>query len=102
MRAPGLTAQWHRLPHPLRWVGAAIVGGTLITVGVVLLVLPGPGLVLIALGVAVLATEFAWAEAVLQRMKKAGTAAADTARKAINRRRAPEKPELPGSGDSRP
>ena len=102
MKAAGLTAQWHRLPHPLRWVGAAIVGGTLITVGVVLLVLPGPGLVLIALGVAVLATEFAWAEAVLTRMKKAGSAAAETARKAMNRRRASDPPALPSSGDSSP
>ena len=102
MKAAGLTAQWRRLPHPMRWVGAALVGGTLIAVGVVLLVLPGPGLVLIALGVAVLATEFAWAESILERMKKAGTAAADTARRAINRRRGGEPAEpaaLPPSGD---
>lgn len=99
MKAVGLNAQWRRLPHPMRWVGVALVGGTLIAVGVVLLVLPGPGLVLIALGVAVLATEFAWAESILERMKKAGTAAADTARRAINRRRGAERAELPPSGD---
>ena len=78
-------AQWRRLPHPLRWLGVAIVGGTLIVVGVILLVLPGPGLVLIALGLVVLASEFAWAEAILQRMKKSGTAALGSARRALSR-----------------
>jgi uncharacterized protein (TIGR02611 family) len=81
-----LLRQWRRLPHPLRWAGVAAVGGTLIVVGVVLLVLPGPGLVLIALGVAVLATEFAWAESILHRMKAAGSAAADGAKRMLNRR----------------
>lgn len=102
MKAASVTAQWRRLPHPMRWVGAAIVGGTLIAVGVVLLVLPGPGLLLIALGVAVLASEFAWAETILQRMKKAGSAAADAARRAVDRRRGTEpaaQAELPPSGD---
>ena len=100
MRATGLTTQWRRLPHPLRWLGVALVGGTLIAVGVVLLVLPGPGLVLIALGVAVLASEFAWAEAVLDRMKRTGSAAADGARRAIARRRGASPAELPPSGDA--
>ncbi len=78
-------AQWRRLPHPLRWLGVAIVGGTLIAVGVILLVLPGPGLVFIALGLVVLASEFAWAETILQRMKRGGSAALGTARRAFAR-----------------
>lgn len=41
-------------------VGA--VGGVLALTGVALLVLPGPGFVLVATGLAVLATKFAWAE----------------------------------------
>ena len=76
MSRESVLAQWRRLPHPVRWLGVAAVGGTLIVVGVILLVLPGPGLVLIALGVAVLATEFAWAETVLLKMKRTGSAAA--------------------------
>jgi uncharacterized protein (TIGR02611 family) len=85
MTRESLLAQWRRLPHPVRWIGVALVGGTLIVVGVILLVLPGPGLVLIALGVAVLATEFAWAEAVLHRMKNAGSAAVQQARRVARR-----------------
>ena len=86
MSRESLLQKWKRLPHPLRWVGAAVVGGTLIAVGVVLLVLPGPGLLLIAMGVAVLATEFAWAEATLHRMKRAGSAAVDKAKQVVSRK----------------
>ncbi len=87
MTRESVLAQWRRLPHPVRWLGVAAVGGTLIVVGVILLVLPGPGLVLIALGVAVLATEFAWAETVLLKMKRTGSAAADGAKRVIAKRR---------------
>jgi uncharacterized protein (TIGR02611 family) len=89
MSRESVLTQWRRLPHPVRWIGVATVGTTLIVVGVILLVLPGPGLVLIALGVAVLASEFAWAERILQRMKETGSAAADSARRAIAKRRTP-------------
>jgi uncharacterized protein (TIGR02611 family) len=88
MSRESVLAQWRRLPHPIRWIGVASVGGTLIVVGVVLLVLPGPGLVLIALGVAVLASEFAWAESVLRRMRATGSAAANGARRLVSRRSA--------------
>lgn len=40
----------------------AVVGGLLTLIGVVLLVLPGPGFVVIAAGLAVLAREFTWAK----------------------------------------
>jgi hypothetical protein len=87
MSRESLVSSWKRLPHPVRWVGVAAVGGTLIGVGVVLLVLPGPGIALIALGLVVLATEFAWAEATLARIKRGGASAADGTRRFIARRR---------------
>jgi tellurite resistance protein TerC len=37
------------------------VGGLFLIIGVAMLVLPGPALVLIPLGLAILATEFRWA-----------------------------------------
>ena len=86
MSRESLFQNWKRLPHPLRWIGVAVVGGTLISVGVVLLVLPGPGLLLIAMGVAVLATEFAWAESTLNRMKQAGSAAVGKAKQVVARK----------------
>lgn len=52
-------------------VGLAVLGA-----GIAMLVLPGPGLIVIILGFAILATEFAWAERALDRTTaKAATAA---------------------------
>lgn len=60
---------WKKLPHPIRWVVATSVGTTLVVLGLIFLVLPGPGIPLIIAGLAILATEFAWAEIVLNRTK---------------------------------
>ena len=60
---------WRKLPHPIRWVVATTVGFTLVVLGLVFLVLPGPGIPLIIAGLAILATEFAWAEILLNRTK---------------------------------
>ncbi len=49
----------------------ALIGGTVLLVGVALLVLPGPGLPIIAAGLAILATEFFWAKRALRRAKGA-------------------------------
>ena len=38
-----------------------LIGGTLLLIGVAMLVLPGPGLPIVAAGLAILATEFFWA-----------------------------------------
>jgi uncharacterized membrane protein len=43
-------------------IATAVVGGGLTLFGVILLVLPGPGFVLIAAGLALLAREFRWAK----------------------------------------
>lgn len=45
----------------MRRVTVAVVGGALTLAGIALLVLPGPGFVLVAAGLALLATQFAWA-----------------------------------------
>ncbi|GAB3391802.1 PGPGW domain-containing protein [Amycolatopsis echigonensis] len=46
------------LGKPVRRVLLSVVGGALVIVGVVLLVLPGPGLLLVLAGLLVLASEF--------------------------------------------
>jgi uncharacterized protein (TIGR02611 family) len=48
----------------LRWArkgGVTVVGTSMLAGGVVMLVLPGPGLAVILFGLAVLATEYDWA-----------------------------------------
>lgn len=61
---------WAKLPHPIRWVIAASIGFTVLFLGLIMLVLPGPGIPLILVGLAILATEFAWAEILLNHTKK--------------------------------
>lgn len=39
----------------------ALMGGTVLLIGLAMLVLPGPGLPIVAAGLAILATEFLWA-----------------------------------------
>jgi uncharacterized protein (TIGR02611 family) len=53
-----------------------IIGATIILVGIALLVLPGPGTVVIILGLALLGTEFVWARRLLKRVKEEGSNAA--------------------------
>lgn len=63
---------WRRLPHPVRWIVVATVGATLIALGLLFMVLPGPGIPLVIAGFVILASEFAWAEVAVQRMRKDG------------------------------
>lgn len=73
---------WKRLPHPIRWVVAATVGGTLVVLGLTGLVLPViPGIPLMIAGFALLASEFTWAEIVLNRTKSGFSKAVDKFRK---------------------
>lgn len=50
-----------------------LVGSTLLALGIIMLVTPGPGWLVIFAGLSVLAVEFAWARRLLKRIKaKAG------------------------------
>jgi len=77
---------WRQLPHPFRWVIVATVGSTLVLLGIIFLFLPGPGLPLIVFGVAILATEFAWAQVVYIRIKHETDKLTARARKAFKRK----------------
>lgn len=58
----GLTSR----PRPRRFL-VALIGGTIALFGLALVVLPGPAVVVVPLGIAILATEFGWARALLKR-----------------------------------
>ena len=62
-------------------VVVTIVGFTLVALGLVLLVVPGPGILVLAAGLAVLATEYAWAKRMLDSAKRRGAALRDRARR---------------------
>ena len=63
------------LPHPVRWAIALVAGSACLAAGLVLLVLPGPGIPLLLLGLLILASEFAWAAVLLARVRTGTTAA---------------------------
>ena len=46
----------------VRRMTVGIIGGTILLIGLALLVLPGPAFVVIPVGLAILATEFVWAQ----------------------------------------
>ena len=54
---------------PLRKVIVAIIGGTVVLIGVALIVLPGPAFIVIPVGLGILATEFAWARRAIRRAR---------------------------------
>ena len=53
----------------VRTIGITIAGLSLLALGVVMLVLPGPGVLFIIAGLTVLAKQFRWAELALTRVK---------------------------------
>jgi tellurite resistance protein TerC len=59
----------HEVPPFVRRVIIAVIGGTILLIGLVLLVLPGPALLVIPLGLAILGTEFVWARRWLQKAR---------------------------------
>ena len=60
------------LPPVLRRTVVAVLGGTILLIGILLLVLPGPGLLVILIGLAVLGSEFVWARQLIKRARKLG------------------------------
>ena len=54
----------------VRRVIVSVVGATVLLIGVALLVLPGPAFIVIPLGLAILATEYAWARRWLKKFVK--------------------------------
>lgn len=55
-----------------------VFGFTLLAIGVVMLVTPGPGWVTIFLALGILAAEFVWAKRLLENLKKKGERLRDT------------------------
>jgi tellurite resistance protein TerC len=54
----------------VRRVIVSVVGATVVLIGVALLVLPGPAFVVIPVGLAILATEHAWARRWLKKVRQ--------------------------------
>ena len=66
-----LFSRWH-LDNikVVRRVIVSVVGATVVLIGIALLVLPGPAFVVIPVGLAILATEYAWARRWLRKVRQ--------------------------------
>jgi tellurite resistance protein TerC len=71
--------------HPLaityKWarrIAIAVLGFTVLAVGVAMLVLPGPALLVIPIGLGILGLEFAWARHWLHKVKERGRLIAES------------------------
>ena len=61
---------WLRMeqaPAVIRKAVVAVIGTTVLLIGVALLVLPGPAIIVIPIGLAILASEFIWARRAIRR-----------------------------------
>lgn len=77
-----------------RKLAVGVVGGGITLAGLVMLVLPGPAVIVIPMGLAVLALEFAWARRAERRMRREAQRALAKARARSRRRRAAVRPRV--------
>ena len=72
-----------------RRIAVTVVGGVFVLAGIAMLVLPGPAIIVLPIGFAILGTEYAWAAAALERTKslaaQGGQMARNTATSATRR-----------------
>ncbi|QYG92493.1 hypothetical protein HC251_08585 [Iamia sp. SCSIO 61187] len=73
-------------------MAVTVGGGAVVAAGVVMLVVPGPGLVTIAVGLSVLGREHAWAARLEQRVRARVVAAARQVRRSAVGAGRPEAP----------
>ena len=75
------------LPRWARKGGITVAGIGIMAAGVVMLVLPGPGLAVILLGLAVLASEYDWAARLLATLRQRATRMVSPLRGRLRRKR---------------
>ena len=58
------------IPRPVRRIIVLVIGGTVLLIGIIMIIAPGPAVVVVPLGLAILALEFAWARRWLAHIKR--------------------------------
>ncbi|WP_433337899.1 PGPGW domain-containing protein [Spirillospora sp. CA-294931] len=69
----------NRLLNTTWRIGVFTVGATVLVGGLIMMIAPGPGILGIIIGLAILATEFAWAQTALARARQAAEKAKEKA-----------------------
>jgi tellurite resistance protein TerC len=70
-----------------RRIVVLVMGTTVLLVGIAMIVTPGPSILVIPLGLAILGTEFVWAQRLLKRFQKEARHLSDTALEILRRRK---------------
>lgn len=84
------------MPYPwARRLAVGVIGGTVVLVGIALIVLPGPALVVIPVGLGILGLEFAWARNLLKRARDSANNLVNDVRGRNGRSRIVEPPQPP-------
>ena len=72
----GRLRAWLRRTITYKWarrIVVGVIGGTITLIGVAMVVLPGPAIVVVPLGLGVLGLEFAWARYWLKKLRATAT-----------------------------
>ena len=64
-----MTALFLKSLRQARRVIIAVVGFTVLTIGLAMIVLPGPAFIVIPLALGILATEFVWAKTLIKKVR---------------------------------
>jgi tellurite resistance protein TerC len=70
----GRLRAWLRRTITYKWarrIVVAVIGGSVLLLGVAMVVLPGPAIIVIPLGLGILGLEFAWARIWLRKLREA-------------------------------
>ena len=69
----------------IRRLAVFLIGISIVLIGCILFFTPGPAIIVIPIGLAVLATEFIWAKKLLKRFKEATASISNSAKKVIKK-----------------
>jgi hypothetical protein len=78
-----------------RRIVVSVIGGSIVLIGIAMIVLPGPAIVVIPIGLGVLGLEFAWARHWLRKLR---ATASDVVNRVRGRPKPPPEPPI-GKGD---
>lgn len=69
----------------IRRLAVFLIGISIVLIGCILFFTPGPAIIVIPIGLAVLATEFIWAKKLLKRFKETTASISNSAKKVIKK-----------------
>jgi tellurite resistance protein TerC len=83
---------WLRRTITYKWarrIVVAVIGGSVLVIGIAMVVLPGPAIIIIPLGLGILGLEFAWARIWLRKLRATAT---DVVNRVRGRRKQDQRP----------